>query len=622
MARAHPGIRSAPRGAAMLLACLLPALAWTVSSAESRDETLAGPVSLAGLLHEADALRSAEPERFARLLEDVVARAQELGPRERHHLAFLQAYRLAFSGRYREAIEASEPLRGDGVDPVLRFRAGLLMANSHAVLREFGDGLRELEQALSLQASITDRAQWHDGLIVAALLYNQLGQYEDGMLQAARVLADDPAPRARCFAGHLRLESLSGMGRGLGGAEGIRFVVEDCQAQGERIAANLSRVYLARELAASGLRGDAITLLRQHLDEVRAIGYPQLLAEVHARLAEFLLGEGDLARARRHARETLDAGQAIGGGTTQVVAHRVLHEVALAEGDLAQALAEYRRYAEADKAQLDAVQARELAVQRVRNELQAKNQTIALLNSRNEVLELEQALATREAANTRLLAGALGTLLFLLLLWSWRARRMHRTLKQLAETDALTGVCNRRHFGRLLADALVEASRSRRHLALVSFDLDNFKAINDGHGHATGDWVLRSVALACMDGMRKGDTIGRIGGEEFAILLPDCDAEAAAVVAESHRRRIAAIDCRDSGAPIQVTASFGVTATPLSGHAADRMLQQADEAMYRSKANGRDRVSIYRPAPDGPDLTRDGSIARSRSGDGLSGVTG
>src|SRR3546814_3277107 len=114
------------------------------------------------------------------------------------------------------------------------------------------------------------------------------------------------------------------------------------------------------------------------------------------------------------------------------------------------------------------------------------------------------------------------------------------------------------------------------------FDLDHFKSINDRFGHDTGDWALKKVAEHCRTFCRRVDHLGRLGGEEFAILLSGCDLRGAKRVAEDCRVRIASIDSQPSGHRFLVTASFGVTASSLSGYDLAKLLSHADKADRKS----------------------------------------
>ncbi len=165
-------------------------------------------------------------------------------------------------------------------------------------------------------------------------------------------------------------------------------------------------------------------------------------------------------------------------------------------------------------------------------------------------------------------------------------------LRQLSHRDHLTGLMNRRAFDELAPTLLAQAERHRWPLALLLFDLDHFKGINDQHGHETGDQVLRHVAQLAQVHLRSSDLLARYGGEEFIALLPDCDDEAALVLAERLRQ---AMQQQPLGLPdgsmLKLSASFGLAALR-AGHQAPlpELFSRADAALYAAKANGRNQV--------------------------------
>lgn len=158
-----------------------------------------------------------------------------------------------------------------------------------------------------------------------------------------------------------------------------------------------------------------------------------------------------------------------------------------------------------------------------------------------------------------------------------------------ASTDGLTGLLNRRAFKDEASQAISSAIRHRQDLACIIFDVDHFKRVNDTYGHAAGDEVLRAVAEACRAVLRAEDRLGRIGGEEFAIILPQTGREAAGVVAEKVRTAIAAQTVAWNGGSIGVTASLGLTSLSIVAKDIDTLLAQADVALYRAKSSGRNR---------------------------------
>jgi len=165
-------------------------------------------------------------------------------------------------------------------------------------------------------------------------------------------------------------------------------------------------------------------------------------------------------------------------------------------------------------------------------------------------------------------------------------RHTHSQLEQLAIQDPLTNVLNARAFTHELAQELSRNRRYGRPLALIYLDLDDFKSINDAHGHATGDAVLRLVADAMRSAVRQADIVGRLGGDEFAVLMPETDGDVAHAAAT---RLVTGIRTVFRGTP-SVTASIGVLAVSGTEAGTDELLRKADQAMYAAKRAGKDRV--------------------------------
>lgn len=184
--------------------------------------------------------------------------------------------------------------------------------------------------------------------------------------------------------------------------------------------------------------------------------------------------------------------------------------------------------------------------------------------------------------------------------WAWlRARLlaasrvvdMQRQLERLATTDSLTGALNRGRFMARAGDEVSRALRYGRPLSAIMLDIDHFKKINDTHGHATGDEAIRSVVRVCRTLVRGADVLGRLGGEEFAILLPETPPQGAVLLAERLRRALAVTEVRmPGGVGVTFTVSIGVSALRPGEQAVSALLARADEALYRAKNGGRNRV--------------------------------
>ncbi len=168
-------------------------------------------------------------------------------------------------------------------------------------------------------------------------------------------------------------------------------------------------------------------------------------------------------------------------------------------------------------------------------------------------------------------------------------------LEQSSRLDGLTGLFNRSHWESRLAEEFRRSRRSGAPLALVMFDLDHFKAINDTFGHPAGDDILRGVGDRLRMILRETDIAGRYGGEEFGVIATDCTAEGACVLAERIRSGIEAHAFEHDGREIQVTVSLGVAGSDCTADNHERLIARADEALYRSKREGRNRYSVCPP---------------------------
>ena len=165
-------------------------------------------------------------------------------------------------------------------------------------------------------------------------------------------------------------------------------------------------------------------------------------------------------------------------------------------------------------------------------------------------------------------------------------------LRQIAMTDSLTGAETRRSFEAQLDREIKRTQRYAKVFSLIMLDLDHFKAVNDTHGHGAGDIVLQTVAARIKHHMRGSDIFARIGGEEFALILPETDLVGAKVIAERIRESIASEPIALPETRINVTGSLGIATFTDPSETAGALLDRTDAALYQAKRNGRNRVSI------------------------------
>jgi len=235
---------------------------------------------------------------------------------------------------------------------------------------------------------------------------------------------------------------------------------------------------------------------------------------------------------------------------------------------------------------------RQLQELRVRFDSERQEQQNTLLRQQNNLQE-----ATLQQQRQQLwlyvavaMLSLLSTIFLLYVLY--KGRQLRQKLDDLAHTDELTGLPNRRH---LMQEAQVEVERARRYqlpLCLAVMDLDHFKQINDQFGHGNGDEVLRQFAHICRQSLRQTDLIGRIGGEEFCLLLPHTESMLAEQTLERLRQDFKQAEWPQFAGKHQPTVSIGLTALCVADVGLAELMRRADEALYRAKQAGRDRVMV------------------------------
>lgn len=572
---------------ALALVCGVSRPAWAEAGNGSAE-------TFSGLLREADRIRTADLDQFQRLLEKLDNAAADATPAQREYLALLQGYGLLLSGQPDTATGRLRPLLEEAKDPTVRYRAGALLANTYAITRQFEDGLRALDRYLPLSAEVREREARHHGLLAAGILYNQVGEHALANSMARQVLSDQPVGRNGCIAGNLVIEAQL-TAETVPDVSEVLAGIDACVNAGEPMLEGFTRSYLARVHHAQGRTAEAVRALEEFLTTVEDAGYPVLVGVYHSLLAEYRMQMGEPDAAEHHANEAVVHATSIARSMPLVAAYRTLSEIAERRGDIAEALRRHRQYADVSQAYLNDVRAREMAYRTVREQAVKQAQEIELLHQRNELLGLQQQVAAQRARNRGALAGLLVLLLASTVYWGLKTKRVQMRLQRMARFDMLTGIRNRHYFTEQAAALLARCAHDHLPAAMVMFDLDHFKQVNDRFGHAAGDWVLAQVAASCSSALRSVDCFGRMGGEEFAILLPGCDVRAAARISSDLRARLARIDCCQTGHRFTVSASFGVTDTAISGYDVTQLLSHADKAMYRSKRAGRNRVVTFDP---------------------------
>jgi diguanylate cyclase (GGDEF)-like protein len=550
------------------------------------------PGEAAGLLRKADSIKTSDPQGFSTLLGSLAGQMRDLAPTQQELVRYLQAWKQAYDGHYDQAIAGFRATIRETHDVTLKFRGNASVINVLLLGSHYEEAFAQLTQLLVLLPEVTDGAAREQGLVVAAQLYNEVGQYDLSINYAQKLIDENWAGRGVCKGSDykLRAQMLSGRVQAVGPE--FAAAIEDCTKLNELGYANFIRSYAATVYLAHDQVDEAIRLLADHSTEARQTAYRRLASTYDSLLAQGYYKKGDALKARQYALATLES--AVPDAITEplVIAYRILYEVSKAQGDFKSALDFHEKYAAADKGYLDVATARQLAYQRVAHESLASKQQIETLHRENHVLQLEQALGAKAVENSRLYIVLLLMTIGFVAFWAYRTKRLQLHFMSLSQIDGLTGIANRPHFIKQAHAALESAAKAHQPVCILLCDLDHFKSINDKYGHAAGDVVLKQTVSECQNYLRHTDLFGRFGGEEFAFLLAGCGLEDARLRGEQLRLTIAGISVGIASG-CKVSASFGIAAAPSSGFDLRQLLAHADSALYAAKRAGRNRVAVY-----------------------------
>ncbi|MGA7439697.1 MAG: GGDEF domain-containing protein [Luteibacter sp.] len=542
------------------------------------------------MLDQADQIKHADFDGFSRMLQDIEPMRGQLDSASVSKLAFLEGWRATWVGDFDKARALLEGVADTSTDTVLRVRALATLINLFGIAHRYEDAFRRLNQMQELLPSVRDGRARFAALGEASQLLSSAGQFDAAEAYAKQMVDDPPVGEGECKGMQHLLRARREANRLVTIEPMYRSAIDACDSSGDTVFADTMRSDIGSFYLHHGQPKAAIELLLPHRDDLRDTSYATLLAEFDATLASAYLAMDDLPNARRLALSAVAGSVRDEYTDPRRTGFKVLYEVEQRIGNAQAALAYHEQYMAADKAYLDDISARSLAFQIVDQQVVARKAEVDTLNKQNEILRLSNALDHKEVETGRLYIFVLGLTLVGIVALVLRLRRSQLRFMRMARRDGLTGICNREHFVEQSERVLAYGARSDRGACLILFDLDHFKNVNDTWGHAVGDEVLKRAVDVCRRALHACDVFGRLGGEEFAVLLPDCSPAQARARAEQLRLSISATSATPSRPELVVTASFGVASTLQCGFELHRLLVVADGALYRAKRSGRNCV--------------------------------
>ncbi len=539
-----------------------------------------------------DGIKSSRFDEFSKGLDSLADANTTLSPFERDYFQLLKAYKISYLGDIDKALAVLEPLISNP-DVAISFRAKALSINSLIIVRRYLDAFLYFEQLINQLPLVNQPIAREQGLRVIAMMYTMIERYDLSVAYLEQLIAENPSENSVCAAYQLRLEAWFSSNQLDLFKREVDSGVKYCEDHNEPLWAKLIVITQAKLMFKDGLYEQSKLLLLKEYQGAVATQYLRLITEFNYLLAENYLMLGDHKEARRYANMVVAEASSSRNYFPIVHSYNVLYRLAKQQQNYQQALQYHEQYLAAFTAYMDDKSSQQMAYHTAHSEILAQNQKIALLDKDNQLLQYEQTALKHQAALNKLLIAALIVLVLGLAATAYRSYVARQRFKALAEYDDLTAISNRYHFSASAKGALALCEKGQLPAALIVFDLDHFKQINDQYGHAAGDWALRQTVDTCRNFMRNNDVFGRIGGEEFAILLPGCQSDKAHLLADICRDAIHSIDTAASGYEFKLSASFGVTSAELSGYHLTKLIEDADTAMYQAKQLGRNKVHFF-----------------------------
>ncbi|MDP5135435.1 GGDEF domain-containing protein [Rheinheimera baltica] len=546
-------------------------------------------------LTELDKIKTQNFEQFSSSLDEWLVKDTELNVKEQHYVKFLDLFRNVYLKGYTSVIDEIEQMLQQDLPLTLKFRLSALAVNAYQIKRDFRKAFLYADDILRTANEIDDAYTLRQVLAPMAHLYIDARQKDLAQFYIERLRAVTQQEDRACFADyldfrlHIYFSSIDEL------STHAQAAVNSCKDVGETLWQDLAYAQWAKAYLDNNQIDDAITLMDQFRASALASSYPVLVGSVYNVDANIALERKDYISAKRYLKLAFEKSASNESQELRMYLNETAYKIAFNEGNFEQALEYYKVFKQIanllDKDRAD----KQLSYELVKSEIEVKNQRIELLNKDNELLYLQKNVYESEAKQNRLLVLVLASVLVLAIVMAYRGITGRRRFKRIAEYDHLTGISNRYHFNNQAQVALDYCESNAKPVALILFDLDFFKNINDTYGHAIGDWTLQQVVNTCRNFMRNNDVFGRIGGEEFVVVLPGCHTDKALLLAEICRDAIANIDTAVSGTEFALTASFGVTGADSSGYQLKQLLADADSAMYRAKEAGRNQVVSFAP---------------------------
>lgn len=544
------------------------------------------------MLERVRALQTTDHAESLRVLAQLNAEEARLTPAERWSLRYANGWEAMYQSRYATSEALFKDVIAHSGDTLLVDRASALLMSQFGLTRRYVEAFQLANELTTRLPRIVDADVRSVVLMNLSQTSGLAGQTSISLGYAHMALEEVPRGGSACHPAAFLVEALYNGKQLKPDSPELRQAFDACPAAEQPVYYVNLQLTLADLLLHGGQPREALAIMDRIEPMLHATGYAPYRLTVQANRALALAALDQDAAAHKLALDLIAAHPEEMFGTWLKDVYQLLYRIEKKQGDAAGALGYYEKFAALDKAYLDDVNARAVAYETVQQQVLSQRLETAQLAQQNTTLRMQRALDAKKAETDRLYVLLLLAVLAFGTVAMVRLKRSQLQFKRLSRLDGLTNLLNRQHFVAEAEQALRELERQQVMGCLVFIDLDYFKRINDTYGHAAGDEVLRYAVEAGRTQLRAEDLFGRLGGEEFGILLVGCTREQGSTIADRIRGAIEVTGVDFDGVTIPVSASAGLAFTDTSGYDLQQLFRAADHALYKAKRGGRNRVFV------------------------------
>lgn len=543
-------------------------------------------------IKQVDAIRTTDHARFVDMLAELHRDETGLTAAEKRYLRFLDGWELNYEGRYAQAEAAFRDVMLEADDDMLDTRATAMLMNNLTGQGKYAEAYAMASRAADTLPVVTDPEARFSLLANLSQMLTFAGQPELGLKYADMMLKATPAGLSPCQAMVQKVTALEGARELTDSSPELSNTIDICTADRQPVFANTMSLILVDRLFEEHKLTEALAAVERIAPSIKATRYFPHIIDLSAQRAMIYEQMGNATEARKAALETVAMNHPGDVNEALRSAYRVLYSIEKAQGNDAGALDYYEHYVVQDQGYLRDANVRNAAYEAASQHFRAEKLETEGLSKENRILRLQQALDAKAVETSRLYMVVMSLALLSIVFWMVRIKRSQLRFKWLSSCDGLTGIFHHQHFMGESERALRVLEKRAGEGCLVFLDLDHFKQVNDVHGHAVGDAVLKHAVAILKGQLRKADLLGRLGGEEFGMLLMDTPRLQGSVIAERIRLAISASPLVVDGTVVAFSVSVGLACTDAAGYDLPPLCRAADAALYKAKHKGRNVVVI------------------------------